>query len=145
MTDGRMGSGVAIYCTRCDCEMMLCREDLPECDTDELIEMLASQWNKRAGDRQPAVPETESVKALASATCSAVSAPRFKKAYMECLDDVGTITRLEPLYAFAEHMEIENNDLRQQMVGLRREIEHQKARVAAWERVASPYPPNEKS
>jgi hypothetical protein len=31
---------------------------------------------------------------------------------------------------------------RQQMVGLRREIEHQKARVAAWEKVASPYPPN---
>jgi hypothetical protein len=32
--------------------------------------------------------------------------------------------------------------LRQQTVGLRREIEHQKARVAAWEKVASPYPPN---
>ena len=65
MADGRMGSGVVIYCTRCDCEMMLCREDLPECDTDELIEMLASQWNKRAGDRQPAMrlvamPEGES-------------------------------------------------------------------------------------
>ena len=44
--------------------MMLCREDLPECDTDELIEMLASQWNKRAGDRQPAPSETVGVKGV---------------------------------------------------------------------------------
>lgn len=42
-----LGTGVAIYCTSCNADMMLCREDLPECDTDELIEMITDNWNKR--------------------------------------------------------------------------------------------------
>ena len=63
---------------------------------------------------------------------SADATPRFRKVYLECLDDTGAITRLEPLYAFAERMERENQDLRQQMVGLRREIQHQKNRVEAY-------------
>ena len=47
LDDGSIGSGVAIYCTSCQAEMMLCREDLPECDTDELLTMLLDSWNKR--------------------------------------------------------------------------------------------------
>ena len=103
---------------------------------------------------------------------SAAATPRFQKAYLECLDDTGAITRLEPLYGFAKQMELENralrdgcskiatsigngsaispdasvdfltnaladevklycHDLRQQMVGLRREIQHQKNRADA--------------
>jgi hypothetical protein len=103
---------------------------------------------------------------------SEVPTPRFQKAYLECLDDTGAITRLEPLYDFAQKMERENRalregcaliaasigngsacspdcsvgfltnalanevklyctDLRQQMVGLRREIQHQKNRADA--------------
>ena len=38
--------------------------------------------------------------------------PRFNKAYAECLDDTGKITRLEPLYDFAERIELENKMLR---------------------------------
>lgn len=63
--------------------------------------------------------------------------PRFHKAYLDCLDDTGVITRLEPMYDFAINMETENQDLREQMVGLRREIEHQKQRVIAWGNVSS--------
>jgi hypothetical protein len=103
---------------------------------------------------------------------SEVPTPRFQKAYLECLDDTGAITRLEPLYDFAQKMERENRllregcskiaasigngsacspdcsvdfltnalanevrlycrDLRDQMVGLRREIQHQKNRADA--------------
>lgn len=29
---GEPGTAVAIYCTVCNAEMTLCREDLPECD-----------------------------------------------------------------------------------------------------------------
>ena len=47
ISNGFMGTGVAIYCTSCNAEMMLCREDLPECDTDELMEMISDNWNKR--------------------------------------------------------------------------------------------------
>ena len=37
--------------------------------------------------------------------------PRFNKAYAECLDDTGQITRLEPLYRICERLELENNEL----------------------------------
>lgn len=47
LSSGEIGSGVAIYCTGCDAEMMLCFEDFPECDTDELFEEIAANWNKR--------------------------------------------------------------------------------------------------
>ena len=92
---------------------------------EALARIRASKAEARASGSRPA-------------QCSAGATPRFQKVYLECLDDTGAITRLEPLYAFAEGMERENQDLRLQMVGLRREIEHQKNRVLAWERVASP-------
>lgn len=44
---------------------------------------------------------------------SAAATPRFQKAYLECLDDTGGITRLEPLYGFAKQMELENRALRE--------------------------------
>ena len=44
---GNIGTGVAIYCVRCNADMMLCRKDLPEYDTSELLAMLTSNWNKR--------------------------------------------------------------------------------------------------
>lgn len=49
--EGRSGSGVAIYCVsndpHCVADMMLCREDMPECSTDDLVAELAEQWNRR--------------------------------------------------------------------------------------------------
>ena len=35
--------------------------------------------------------------------------PRFNKAYAECLDDTGNITRLEPLYEITRELETELN------------------------------------
>ena len=50
---------------------------------------------------------------FAGAHGSADATPRFRKAYLECLDDTGAITRLEPLYNFAKRMELENRALRE--------------------------------
>lgn len=50
---------------------------------------------------------------FAGARGSAAATPRFQKAYLECLDDTGAITRLEPLYGFAKQMELENRALRE--------------------------------
>jgi len=124
-------------------------------------------------NNQNSLGQTECATAgCAPATGSEVPTPRFQKAYLECLDDTGAITRLEPLYDFAQKMELENRalregcskiadsigngsacspdcsvdfltnalanevrlycrDLRDQMVGLRREIQHQKNRADA--------------
>lgn len=53
ISDGSIGSGVAIYCLSCNAEMMLCREDMPVCDTDELTSILVENWNKRAAAGMP--------------------------------------------------------------------------------------------
>ena len=49
--EGRPGTGVAIYCVNydphCIADMMLCREDIPECSTDDLVALLGEQWNRR--------------------------------------------------------------------------------------------------
>ena len=36
---------------------------------------------------------------------STTDTPRFEEAYRECLDDMGVLTRLEPLYAMAKAAE----------------------------------------
>lgn len=45
---GKPGSGVAIYCTKCNADMMLCREDMGDVQTAEMLEYLKAEWNKRA-------------------------------------------------------------------------------------------------
>jgi len=45
--DGKHGSAVAIYCTKCSADMTLCKRDFPGQDTSELFSMLLEQWNKR--------------------------------------------------------------------------------------------------
>lgn len=49
--EGRHGTGVAIYCVNndphCSADMMLCREDMPEYSTDDIVAALAEQWNRR--------------------------------------------------------------------------------------------------
>lgn len=60
--EGRSGSGVAIYCgnydPHCSADMMICRADIPECSTDDLVAILAEQWNRR-----PSVETTPEVMA----------------------------------------------------------------------------------
>lgn len=55
--DGRIGDGVAIYCTACHADMMLCREDLPEWDTEQLLHILTENWNKRVVSHGEAKPQ----------------------------------------------------------------------------------------
>jgi hypothetical protein len=45
--NGRLGNAVAMYCTKCNADMMLCYEDFPQYNVEELTQMLANNWNKR--------------------------------------------------------------------------------------------------
>lgn len=45
---GRVGNEVAIYCNTCPCDMSICREDVPEATTEQLVEELTEIWNRRA-------------------------------------------------------------------------------------------------
>jgi len=47
MSTGQLGHSVAIYCTSCNANMSLCREDYSELNGDELFEMLVNEWNTR--------------------------------------------------------------------------------------------------
>ena len=48
---GRPGNAVAIYCTgndpHCVCDMTLCGGDMPDCDGDQLMNLLVEMWNRR--------------------------------------------------------------------------------------------------
>lgn len=49
ISSGRMEKQVAIYCAECNAHMSLCYSDHPECDHDQLAEILAENWNRRIG------------------------------------------------------------------------------------------------
>ena len=72
--NGKLGTSVSIYCTGCNADMTLCREDMPECNGDELMEMLAAEWNKRAGGGAPAASKMTDVSTLASVSGSTLTA-----------------------------------------------------------------------
>ena len=52
---GNMESQVAIYCTKCSCDMTMCYSDFPEYDVDQLRAILLGEWNRRVPT--PAVPD----------------------------------------------------------------------------------------
>jgi hypothetical protein len=74
LNDGKIGTSVGIYCTGCNADMTLCREDMPECNGDELMEMLAAEWNKRAGGGEPTASKVTGVSTLASVSGSTLTA-----------------------------------------------------------------------
>lgn len=47
---GKPGTAVAIYCSACFADMILCREDYPGEETEFLAETLAGFWNARHED-----------------------------------------------------------------------------------------------
>lgn len=47
-TSGRIEYQVAIYCTKCSCDMTMCYSDFPEYDPDQLMVILLGEWNARA-------------------------------------------------------------------------------------------------
>lgn len=51
LSDGDLISGASIFCPDCHCDMTVCRDDLPELTTEELLALLAANWNR--------TPETE--------------------------------------------------------------------------------------
>lgn len=52
-----------------------------------------------------------------------MNTPRFDKAYKDCLDDAGKITRLEPLYRLCEVLESENQEAKVLIFKLAEEME----------------------
>lgn len=44
---GKPCNSVAIYCVKCPADMTLCCDDLPQHTPEELLAMLAAQWNQR--------------------------------------------------------------------------------------------------
>lgn len=55
LTDGRISDAVAIYCTKCSADMTICRADHPGFETDELVGILAEQWNRRSPKREDVI------------------------------------------------------------------------------------------
>jgi hypothetical protein len=51
--NGKLGRGVAVYCTECNADMMYCCEDLVGCTPEEILDDLIQNWNRR-----PATPAT---------------------------------------------------------------------------------------
>jgi restriction alleviation protein Lar len=46
--NGKLGDAVAIYCTACNADMTLCKDDVRPMTDDEMVELLTEQWNKRS-------------------------------------------------------------------------------------------------
>jgi len=44
---GNIGRAFAIYCRACPVNMSLCREDMPELDTEDFVQLLTEKWNAR--------------------------------------------------------------------------------------------------
>ena len=59
---GGSGREILLCCSNADCTVQVWGKDRADA---------IAKWNRRAGGRKPAMPETVDVKALASATCSA--------------------------------------------------------------------------
>ena len=45
ITNGNMGDGIAVYCTACPADMMICRADVPDIQPEQVVEL----WNRREG------------------------------------------------------------------------------------------------
>jgi hypothetical protein len=52
LSDGRIGSAVAIYCVACSAQHTACHRDHPDMQVDDICEMVRSWWNKRASPTQ---------------------------------------------------------------------------------------------
>jgi len=50
---GKPGNAVAIYCTKCNADMTLCYGDFPGDTPEQLMEILAENWNRRPSKPQP--------------------------------------------------------------------------------------------
>lgn len=71
---GKPGSGVAIYCATCSADMHLCREDMPDISTEEMVGVLTNEWNRRAHPAAEQEGEMAGmVKTLAQSVCRDVA------------------------------------------------------------------------
>lgn len=60
---GRLGNRIAVYCQRCDADMGVCIEDVPDITPEQVAEM----WNRRAAvesDRQGRMPSDDELAAM---------------------------------------------------------------------------------
>lgn len=48
LSGGKLDHGAAVYCTKCNADMMMCRSDLPEMSDEERMAILVENWNRRA-------------------------------------------------------------------------------------------------
>ena len=46
--DGRIDHGAAVYCTRCNANMIMCRGDHPELSDEERMAVMIEDWNRRS-------------------------------------------------------------------------------------------------
>lgn len=53
--DGRIDHGAAVYCTRCNANMIMCRADHPELSDEQRMAVMVENWNRRAAPPQPNV------------------------------------------------------------------------------------------
>ena len=49
LRSGNVSTAVAIYCVDCSADICLCRADMPDLTTADLVYQVLEQWNRRTG------------------------------------------------------------------------------------------------
>jgi len=62
LSSGRLGNRATVYCTRCGADMGFCYEDAPGTPSEDIVNQVVDDWNRRSVNSLPAL-----VKALEAA------------------------------------------------------------------------------
>ena len=62
MQTGRIDHGAAVYCTRCNANMIMCRGDHPELSDEDRMAVIVEDWNRRAPSPQSKVLSSDDVR-----------------------------------------------------------------------------------
>lgn len=57
MTDGRVSTQCAVYCTKCSASITACHDDHKEYCAADILQILTDAWNIRIPPKSPAKPE----------------------------------------------------------------------------------------
>lgn len=47
LSSGRLGNACAAYCTKCEADMTICLEDVPDWSVEEAAQYVTERWNTR--------------------------------------------------------------------------------------------------
>lgn len=55
LSSGRLGNRATVYCTRCGADMGFCYEDAPGTPSEDIVNQVVDDWNRRAVNSLPAL------------------------------------------------------------------------------------------